>query len=549
MIVRIAAPSEANLRAIVRLALRMLRSLLIASLLAAPLAAQTPAEVAALVDETDGAKLSATLTAAIASPNALTRATAARVATIRNVPVLLPLLRERLPIESDTDAAREETRALVILGEPADVDLAIAATRKLPRGIDFVIAQAAARRGDAFELVAKLRAAKIDLDASFMILALWQRPVIAAGAGARFVGRGDAASWRALLNALRQSTLVMPAGVLAASLNSSSEEIRTASVWYLVHGYAGDPAKIDPLVSAALASPKEEASTREAFGRELLHRMSSAEKKSDAKWLEWLQSLEADELIESEETLFAYFTDDEFLTRKRHCDMASNDCRVPSARPAKIKSVAVRQPDFQLPAVLPPGLADAVVDSTHCRSSWLALAEATADRAGRVEKVTLNRLMIDDACARAVTTLMKLSLAAPSGVTGSAKSFDNLLVRADRASPCLDEAPLGDAAEQSVRPGGDVKVPVVKRRVEPHFPASARRAMAGRGGANVMVIVEAVISQTGCVRSLRLIAQSPFPELNGAAVEALSQWTFAPGRMHGVPVDVIFNLTINFKVP
>jgi TonB family protein len=526
----------------------MLRSLLIATLLAAPLAAQTPADIAALVDESDAARASAMLTAAIASPDALTRATAARVATVRNVPALLPLLRERLPIESEPNAAREETRALVILGEPADVDLAIAATRKLPRGIDFVIAQAVARRGDAFELVTKLRAAQIDVDASFMTLALWQRPNFAAGAGSRFVGRGDAALWRALLVALRHSNVAMPAGVLAASLNSPSEEIRTASVWYLVHGYAGYPERIDPLVSAALASPKEEASTREAFGRELLRRMSSAEKKTDAKWVEWLQSLEADELIESEETLFAYFTDDEFLTRKRHCDMASNDCRVPSKKPAKFKTVAVRQPDFQLPAVLPPGLADAVVGSTHCRGSWLALAEATADRAGRIQNVNVRRLRIDDACVRAATTLMKLSLAEPSAVTGSAKSSDNLLVRADRATTCLDEAPLGDVGTHAVRPGAAVKAPVVKRRVEPHFPESARRSMGGRGGGNAMVTVEAVISQTGCVRSLRLIAQSPFPELNGAAIEALSQWTFVPGRMNGVPVDVIFNLTINFKV-
>ena len=29
---------------------------------------------------------------------------------------------------------------------------------------------------------------------------------------------------------------------------------------------------------------------------------------------------------------------------------------------------------------------------------------------------------------------------------------------------------------------------------------------------------------------------------------AVSQWKFAPGRLAGEPVDVIFNLTINFKV-
>jgi protein TonB len=63
------------------------------------------------------------------------------------------------------------------------------------------------------------------------------------------------------------------------------------------------------------------------------------------------------------------------------------------------------------------------------------------------------------------------------------------------------------------------------------------------------VILEAVISKTGCLRSLRLVEQSPFPELNRAATEAMAQWTFAPALLDGEPVDVIFNLTVNFRVP
>ena len=87
--------------------------------------------------------------------------------------------------------------------------------------------------------------------------------------------------------------------------------------------------------------------------------------------------------------------------------------------------------------------------------------------------------------------------------------------------------------------------PKVKKRVEPIFPASARQSMGH--GRNVLVIVDSVISKTGCVRSMRVVEQSPYPELNGAALMALSQWTFAPGYLDGKPVDVHFNLTINFK--
>jgi TonB family protein len=67
------------------------------------------------------------------------------------------------------------------------------------------------------------------------------------------------------------------------------------------------------------------------------------------------------------------------------------------------------------------------------------------------------------------------------------------------------------------------------------------------GGYNVLVIVESVISTNGCVRSIRLLEQSPYPDINGAAVMALSQWKFRPGYLDNKPVDVIFNLTVNFK--
>jgi TonB family protein len=91
-----------------------------------------------------------------------------------------------------------------------------------------------------------------------------------------------------------------------------------------------------------------------------------------------------------------------------------------------------------------------------------------------------------------------------------------------------------------------VQAPKVRRRVEPRFPERARQAMAGQH--NVYVVVQAVISKTGCVRSLRLLEQSPYPDLNGAAAMALSQWTFTPGYFDGKPVDVQFTLTINFQV-
>lgn len=519
----------------------------LASLTVTASAEETPFSIALLVNETSADVVAARVGPALAARDAVTRAAAARVALVRGLTSVLPQIREALAVESDTSAGREEVRALIILGEPADIDQARAATRKLAPAIDGVIARAVSRRPDAFEIyVTTLRANGFIPDATFFTQALWRRPVAAVGAGSRLLGMRDAAGWRALLEALSDAHLAMDSAVLGASLNASLEEIRTASIWYLVRAYVPDPSLIHEHVRSALSAPTEEASTREAFGRELLRRMLGAEKKDDSHWLEWLQTPEADPLLGTDESLFQYFTDKEFLARKNHCGVTSYDCRMPEKRPTRtIPSRDVLESAFFLPDVLPQGVAGAVVAGTRCGGGWLALADAVSDSAGRVQSVSLKRIQMDSACEKAVTTLMRLSLATPGSIDAPLTSGNILLVHGGKQQPCLDEAPLDAAMSSTTRQvGGEVIAPVVKHRQEPEFPASARHAMGG--GTTVIIILRCVISRDGCVRAVQLIRQSPFPELNGAALLAISQWTFEPGRLHGSPVDVVFHLTVNF---
>ena len=511
----------------------------------------TAASIALLVTEANAEAVAARVGPALASKDGVTRSAAARVALVRGLTNVLPQIRDALAVESNPDAAREEVRALVVLGDAADVKGARDATRKLPPAIDEVIARAVSRRPDAFEIYATtLRETGYVPDANFFTQALWRRPAAAVAVGSRLLGLRDAAGWQALLTSVRESHLAMPPGVLGVSLNMAVEDIRTSSVWYLVRAYVPDPLQIHENVRAVLTSPVEEASMREAFGRELLRRMLGGERKDDPRWLEWLQSAEADPLLGNDESLFEYFTEKEFLVRKNHCGTASYDCRMPSKQPATIRiaSKPVAKPAYFLPDVLPPGVAGAVVAATRCDGSWVALAGATSDTSGRVQSTDMKRIMMNAACDNAVTALMRLSLVTPSSIDSPLNSGTILLVHALRQPACLDEAPLGAAMNSSVQQiGGQVTAPIVKRRVEPQFPESARHAMGS--GKSVLIIVRSIITREGCVRAIDLVLQSPFPELNAAALLALAQWTFEPGRMHGEPVDVVFNLTVNFKVP
>ena len=117
---------------------------------------------------------------------------------------------------------------------------------------------------------------------------------------------------------------------------------------------------------------------------------------------------------------------------------------------------------------------------------------------------------------RRLTTLL-LALLAPA-----------LFVRADQPSG-------------PYRVGGDVKAPVVIKRVEPKYTEAAKRdRIAG------IAILEAVITRDGDVRDVTVLKGLP-GGLSESAADAVMQWKFRPGTCKGEPVDVIFNLTVNFR--
>jgi TonB family protein len=134
-------------------------------------------------------------------------------------------------------------------------------------------------------------------------------------------------------------------------------------------------------------------------------------------------------------------------------------------------------------------------------------------------------------------------LAEPSLLTSPLRATELVVVK-PRGTHCLDEDPVETSvASRGIRRvGRDVKAPVVLTRVEPLFPASVREQMT----ATTTVVAEALVTRSGCVRDVRLVSQSPWPELNAAAVASLSQWKFKPGTLDGAPVDVVFNLEVRF---
>jgi len=89
---------------------------------------------------------------------------------------------------------------------------------------------------------------------------------------------------------------------------------------------------------------------------------------------------------------------------------------------------------------------------------------------------------------------------------------------------------------------GDVKAPIVLHRVTPPYPRAAMLIHL-----NGFVIVECIIDRTGVVRDAKVIKSSS-GLFEQAALDAVQQWQFAPGSLHGKPVDTIFDLTVTFQI-
>jgi protein TonB len=79
-------------------------------------------------------------------------------------------------------------------------------------------------------------------------------------------------------------------------------------------------------------------------------------------------------------------------------------------------------------------------------------------------------------------------------------------------------------------------------QVKPIYPASAQSA--GREGT---VHLQGIIGVDGSLIGLRVLS-SPDPDLAVAAFEAVRQWRYRPTLLNNVPVEVITDIDVDFKI-
>jgi TonB family protein len=127
--------------------------------------------------------------------------------------------------------------------------------------------------------------------------------------------------------------------------------------------------------------------------------------------------------------------------------------------------------------------------------------------------------------------------AGPEGT--SPKEARVLLCRTRNLQP---DPPDPAANPEPLRVGGEVKRPEILFQTKPEYTKEARRAKAGG-----TVIMETIVDEAGCVRSVRVL-QGLSHGLTESAVNAVRQWVFTPATLEGKPVKVYYTLTVNFAV-
>jgi TonB family protein len=106
----------------------------------------------------------------------------------------------------------------------------------------------------------------------------------------------------------------------------------------------------------------------------------------------------------------------------------------------------------------------------------------------------------------------------------------------------IGEGDGGGTGGGPYRPGSGVEPPALLREVKPAYTEAARAA-----GIQGDVLIEVVVRRDGTVGDVRIIRGLGYG-LDDRALEAVREWRFSAARRMGVPVDVLVEVAMEFRL-
>jgi TonB family protein len=138
---------------------------------------------------------------------------------------------------------------------------------------------------------------------------------------------------------------------------------------------------------------------------------------------------------------------------------------------------------------------------------------------------------------------VKLSAPIVNKSAGPVGTEEALNLEPSQPAAGLAPALIGSASRQPVAPssGPDVKSATLISSVAPIYPAMAKtQRITGA------VTIDALIDATGHVASMAVVSGPAL--LQESAKDALRHWKYEPAQLHGKPVPMHMQVTIQFKL-
>jgi TonB family protein len=190
-----------------------------------------------------------------------------------------------------------------------------------------------------------------------------------------------------------------------------------------------------------------------------------------------------------------------------------------------------------------PGLLTSLTDKVGCvlpaQYEVYTGARIAYQPDGRPQDIGIDASKVTEACGKAVRVMAFLSLAQRNEPVVAGRTVWVFLPHMKSLAACIDEA---EAPAVKINPGKNIKRPEKVKHVNPTYPPSAQK-----DGKQGLVVVEAVISASGCVRTTAVIGSVDL-RLDIEALRAVSQWRFTPTLIGSTAVPVIMTVTVNFAL-
>jgi TonB family protein len=508
----------------------------------------SPGVVALTVPHVKDPRVPAMWAAALTDERPPVRATAARVIGVAGAVGLRPALKDAFQKETDDAAALEQAAALAVVSPPAEDDELLAAAR--PAFAKDVALALARIRGPAVRPhLGRISTLGLGADAArqFFVQATRGGREDTSEMSRAAIGTADPVLIEGLFAASRASAFSVPVGAIETALSSPDPRLTAAACWHLALSTVAGVPMPPALATAAQTAAQRSASSGgdgAAFACDMSSRTLGRKAAAPAPWVEHLGgdaiALPVDLMEDSR--ILAKLTDAEVASLSMRLTGTPDRLAEVRRGDARRRTAATVGPGrgMRLASGFTPGLLADTLRVAGCAPDGGSFAggEIVYGADGRPREIRMIDTGLRPACRPAAGALLALSRPAAQRPPDPSSPQVLLLDLSSEAIACADEpAPAG--APRS--PGGKIKEPRKVRHVKPVYPPDAE-AMHVRGP----VIVEAILGQSGCVRSAEVLS-APDGRLAWSALRAVSQWAYSPALLDGTPVPVVMTVTVNYR--